>query len=360
MKKVLFLIPFLSSGGAERVVSIWASEMAKKGVDVHLLLFYRVANEYTLDKRVKVHTIKNTKSDYEKLTKFIKLYCLRKAFKEIKPDLVLPFISYVGIMSLIAKIMLPIKVIETVRIDPRYSPKHKTSRWLRNISILFSKKCIVQNKTQLAYFPKWIQNKIRIFPNPIADEFTKKQKIFNEKKIKKFVTVGRLEEQKNFHLLINAFSEIVKIEKDVTLRIYGVGSLHSELNKLISDFDLGEKVLLCGRTNDMVSVLKESDLFILSSDAEGMPNSLMEAMAVGLPCISTDCPSGPADLIEDGVNGFLVPVGNKQTLVNAMIKVIRNIDSSIDMGSQARKSILKKYSASTSTNDMIKFLESIN
>ncbi|GMQ60449.1 glycosyltransferase family 4 protein [Vallitalea sediminicola] len=359
MKRILFVIPFLSSGGAERVVSIWTSELAKLGIDVHLLVFYRLENEYSLDKKVIIHTVKHKKNEYDNLAKVEKIRAIRHIFQEIKPDVILPFITHVGLITSIAKIGLHLKVIETIRIDPRYSPRKKIIRWLRNMSIFFSDRCIVQNKTQLEYFPPFMQKSMVIFPNPIANEFVQKEKVFINKEICNFVTVGRLEKQKNYFMLLRAFSQVSKDNEKINLKIYGEGSLFNQLNDYIDELNLKQKVLLCGRTNNIVEVLQESDLFILSSDAEGMPNSLMEAMAVGLPCISTNCPTGPADLIEDGINGALIPVGNQDALVDSMFKMINNIDDSINMGRSARETILSRYTAEASVKEIMGFIESI-
>jgi len=124
MKRILFVVPFLSGGGAERVVSIWTSELAKLGCDVHLLVYYRVDNEYLVDEKVKIHTIaQKGKSEYERMNIWQKIKALRKALKKIQPDIVLPFITHVGLMVSVAKIGLSLKVIETIRINPRYSPQ---------------------------------------------------------------------------------------------------------------------------------------------------------------------------------------------------------------------------------------------
>lgn len=360
MKRVLFVVPFLSGGGAERVVSVWTSELAKLNCDVHLLVFYRLEDEYPLDTKVVIHSIeKNGKIVYDSLTKWQKLKALRQALKEIRPDVVLPFVTHVGIMVSIAKIGLPLKVIETIRIDPRYSPQKCIFRWLRNISIFFSNRCIVQNITQLNYFPKFMQKKISVFSNPIANEFLEKGKEFTERRIQRVVAIGRLEKQKNYPMLISAFSKILKSNIDLYLDIYGEGSLQRELNNLINCLNLHDRVFLCGRTKEIATVLRRYDLFILSSDAEGMPNSLMEAMAVGLPCISTNCPTGPADIIEDGVNGILIPVGDEDALIKAITKMVENVNNAIEIGRKARETILNKYSAKISARKLLNFIESI-
>jgi glycosyltransferase involved in cell wall biosynthesis len=359
MKKIVFVIPFLSGGGAERVVSIWTGELAKQGNDVHLLVFYRVENEYMLDEKIVLHSVRKRKNEYDDLTKWEKIKALRNIFKDIKPDIVLPFISHVGILASIAKIGLKTTLIETIRNNPDTSPKRKLLRYIRNLSVFFSEKCIVQNKTQLEYFPYWIQKKMVVLSNPISNEFTTTKKVFINKKIQDIVAVGRLEKQKNYPMLINAFSCIANIHKDIQLSIYGEGSLYNELFDLISKLNLHKRVSLNGRTSDIADILQKSDLYILSSVTEGMPNALMEAMAIGLPCISTNCPTGPIDLIENGSNGILIPVGDKEALVEAMSKVITNIDGSIEMGRKARETILSRYTAKASAKELMKFIESI-
>lgn len=359
MKRILFIIPFLSSGGAERVVSIWSSELAKIGKDIHLLVFYRVDNEYKVDKNVVIHTIRNTKEEYESISKLEKIKEIRRIFKCVKPNIAIPFVTYVGILVNIAKTGLPIKVVETIRIDPRYSPQSRIFRFIRDISVCISKRCIVQNKDQLLYFPKFIQKKIGIFPNPISNDFISQEKIFSNNKINNIVAVGRLEEQKNFKLLIKSFSNIIGENKELNLKIYGEGKQKESLDNYIKELGLQKYVQLCGRTNNIVEELKKSDLYILSSNAEGMPNSLMEAMALGLPCISTNCPTGPSDLIVNELNGILVPIKDEEKLTKAIEFIVNNPEESIKMGKNARKSIIERYSPNISANNVLEYLNYI-
>ncbi|NMA66487.1 MAG: glycosyltransferase family 4 protein [Clostridiaceae bacterium] len=358
MKKVLFIIPFLSSGGAERVVSIWTTELAKLGSDVHLLVFHRVQNEYPIDKNVKIHTIKETKKAYSDLTRIQKILELRERIKHIEPDVILPFISHVGLMTTIATIGLPLKVVQTIRNDPRYNPRNRLIRWLRNLSVVLAKRCIVQNEQQKFYFPRWLQKRLVIFPNPVSSEFIQNPKVYLKEEIKNIVAVGRLEYQKNHKMLINTFSKLASDNKKIKLRIYGEGSLYTELNNLIKSKKLHDRILLCGRTTDMRQVLLDSDLFVLSSNFEGMPNSLLEAMAVGLPCISTNCP-GSCDIIKDEINGKLVPVGDEEALGISIKSMIEHTGSAIKMGEKARETILSNYIAEVSAEKLFKFIESI-
>lgn len=359
MKKILFIIPYLSSGGAERVVSIWVSELAKLGCDIQLLVFYRIENEYALDDAVIVHSLKREKSEYDHMSKIMKLCSVRKALQAIKPDIAVPFISYVGLMLFIAKIGLPIKIVETIRNNPKFSPPKRIHRWLRNIAVFFSRACLVQNQAELKYFPAWMQKHMVVMANPIADEFVEKEKVFLEKKINSIAAAGRLEKQKNFPLLIRTFAKIAATHHTVQLKIYGEGSQFPQLKEMINHLNLSGQATLCGRANHMAEMLENADLFVLSSDSEGMPNALMEAMAIGLPCISTDCPTGPAELIEPGVNGLLVPVGDEAELVAAMDRMITDVEKAIDMGSMARISMLRRYRASQSVQELMRFFEEL-
>lgn len=357
MKKILFIVPFLSGGGAERVVSIWSSELAKLNVDIHLLVFYRVENEYPVDGSVKIHALKEDKGKYDQLSKAKKITLMRAKLKDINPDIAIPFITHVGIMCNIARIGLRIKMIETIRIDPRYSPKNKITRMVRNGSVLLSNSCIVQNEEQKNYFSKYIHKKIHVFANPISDEFIQAKRTIGNSEIRTITAVGRLEHQKNYPMLINAFSRLRNL--DLALNIYGEGSLKGELQSLINDLGLTNHIKLCGRSNNIKEVFMSTDLFILSSNAEGMPNSLMEAMAVGLPCISTDCPTGPSDLIDNEVNGVLIPVDNEEALVHAVNDMVNNPRKAYMMGKKAKEKMKNDHAAKASAKKLLNFLSAI-
>lgn len=357
MKKILFVLPFLSGGGAERVVSIWSSELAKVGVDIHILVFYRVESEYPINGNVKIHVIKDIQECYDRLSILEKIKLLRTKLKYLTPDLIIPFISHVGLMTSIARVGLNIKMVETIRIDPKYSPKNKAMRIFRNISVLLSSGCIVQNEEQKSYFPKWLHRKISVLANPVSNEFIQLERHKERTEIHSIVAVGRLEQQKNFVMLIKAFSNIDN--PNLILEIYGEGSLKEELQSLINDLGLTNRIKLCGRSNSIRKVFANADLFILSSNAEGMPNSLMEAMAAGLPCISTDCPTGPSDLIDNGINGILIPVGDDSALVSSIDYMVSNPEIAFTMGQKAKEKIKKNYAADISAKKLLSYFNTV-
>ena len=155
---------------------------------------------------------------------------------------------------------------------------------------------------------------------------------------KEIVTVGRLEPQKNQKLLINAFSELAKKFPDYTLVIYGEGSLRKKLEKYIESKGLKDRVFLPGAKNNIQEYIKDASLFVLSSDYEGIPNALIEAMAIGLPCVSTDCsPGGARELITNGENGVIVECRNSNELATAMARLLTDRESAKRMGTNAKK-----------------------
>ncbi len=354
--KIMFVIPSLSFGGAERVVSVLSNELVAQGNDVQILIYFRTENEYPTDITVKkVYLSNGFEDDYNKMNYYKRLALLRRITKAYNPDYIVPFLSHVCIQTCVALFGLDYKIIQTVRNNPKTLPKNKLHRFLRDLFINHSYKTIVQNNEQKDYFCKKIHNKIFVLPNPVREELFQAEK---NKKSDKFIiaSAGRLTYQKNFKLLIDSVENICKENSNVILQIYGDGELKEELQSYINGKKLDKSVFLMGRTDDMKSMFESIDLYILSSDFEGMPNSLMEAMAAGVPCISTDCPTGPSDLIVDGESGLLVPVNDSIAMENAIRKMLFKLDKE-HLANQARIFIKNSYSAKIIVSKLMHILQ---
>lgn len=337
--KYMFVIPSLNFGGAERVVSILSSELVKKGLESTVLIYFKTNNEYRVHENVKkVYLSDGYESDYDKMNYYKRLFGIRKIIKSEKPDYVIPFLPHVCIQTTFSLLFLKFKIIQTIRNNPIDSPKNKYQRKLRDFLINHSDKTIVQNETQKQYFDKKVHKKIYVLPNPVRDDLFDVEK---NKTDEKFIiaSAGRLNYQKNFKMLIDSVENICKDNDNVILQIYGDGELKDELQSYINEKSLQKSVFLMGRTNDMKTMLSSIDLYILSSNFEGMPNSLMEAMAAGVPSISTDCPTGPADIITDGENGFLVPVDDSISMEKAIKKMM---NSNMDLIAKNGRAFVKK------------------
>lgn len=344
MGKILFVVPSFSNGGAERVVSVLASTLAEKNVDTYCIVYYKAKSEYPHSEKIKVQYLAGTGEDsYKALGMKEKVKKLRQMIFQIKPKYVIPFLPQVGFHVFLATFGHKYKVVQTVRNNPRTDPETRCERFIRNLMVAFSWRSFVQNQEQLSYFPSFIQRKLTIIPNPISDVFFECNHVYKEN-ILEITAMGRLSEQKNFSLLINVAKIVHRDYPDVHFSIYGDGPLREELQKKITNDNLNGIVTLQGRTNNAQKVLNAADVFIMTSNYEGMPNALLEAMAVGLPCISTDCPTGPAEIIDNGINGILVPVNNEAALTKAIEKYIEMGETIAEIGKAARKTVQDNYS----------------
>ena len=352
MNSVCFVIPYLSDGGAERVTSILASKLADFGYSVFLILSHRVPNEYSVSDKVDVrYLVDGFRSDYSslKFTKKIKL--LRRVLKNIRPDFVVPLLPHVAIQVAIAGFGMKFKTIQTVRVAPSKSPESKLFRTIRDFQVSHAFSVFVQTESQKQYFAPKIHNKITVLPNPVADDFFEVEHEHGE--IKKFISVGRLSPQKNFKLAIDAICSIRSQGYDVSLNIFGEGELYLELQKYIRSKDAERFCKLGGRSNNIIEEYKKADAFLLTSDYEGMPNALLEAMACGLPCIASDCETGPKELIGED-RGLLFPVGNLNRLTGCILQFLNDKDSAKFFGTKAEKYVRENFSSKTIADRFVK------
>lgn len=337
MKKILFVVPSLSKGGAERMVSRISTELAKdKDFDVSILYFFDTENKYEVGNEVKLFNLSNgDEKQYNNISKVKRILKIRKYIKDYNPDYIVPFLNHVCFYVFLSAILTKYRkrICCTERANPCYARKKK----IRNFVISNTGKFIVQNQGQKEYFSKRIQKKTVIIPNFVEDSLFETEKTYNSK-IENIVFLGRLSEEKNIPLLIEAFSELKSDE--VMLHIYGHGNNEKYL-RIAEKSKKKDQIIFEGRTEKAKEVLLESDLFVLSSNYEGMPNVLMEAMALGVPCISTDCDYGPRDLVVDKENGILVPIDNKNTLRDAIQYLIDNPDIAVKYGKSAKESVKK-------------------
>ncbi len=362
MKHILFAIGSLYGGGAERVVSVWSSRLAKKGYKVSVLVYSRMENEYPIDNKVEVYTIAKSQKECNDMSILSRLRLFRKKLKEIKPDVVISFLPIMQIYVRIACIGLHIPRIETVRNNPWEIEKGLNAIYSKLWLNCF-KTCnafIVQTGDQKLFFDKKVQDKAVVIPNSINESYLQSHKTEYNDNSHKIIAAGRLTLQKNYKMMIDAVKTASQKYVDITLEIYGVGELYDELNDYINEQGLSDKITLMGRSDSLYKLYPERDLYLMSSDYEGMPNALAEAMAVGLPCISTDCKTGPRDLIENGENGYLVEVGNAGVMAEKIVEFFElSGDGQKIIGENARKKIIDFCSEKNSMSKLIQLIEAI-
>ena len=347
VKKIVMYIDSMGHGGAQRVMSILIDNLTKSKVHVVLVNDFKLSNnetQYSIDEGVKRYYLQD-KIEGNFFSKNIKrIHNLRKIIKFEKPDIVLSFLGNPNKRMLLATIGISVRKVVSVRNDPNKEyGAGAFHRIIANLILGLSDGVIFQTKDAQKYFSKSIQKKSEVIFNPVSDVFFDTKYIGDEKTI---VSIGRLEQQKNNALLINAYAKIADKYPDYRLVFYGQGSLAKELQQLCSDLHISSRVVFAGDTNNVSEVLEHCGLFVLSSDYEGMPNSLMEAMAVGVPCISTDCPcGGPKELIVNGQDGVLVDVGNSKQLEDAICMLLNDDISRCRLGQNAKEETLRLKSS---------------
>lgn len=269
---------------------------------------------------------------------------LRKEVKTHKTDILLTMGVPSAIYSVPASIGLGVKHVISERNDPAHFAGSNLTKILSRLLMRCADGYVFQTKEAQAFYGGNIAKHSTIIPNPLFIDKNIIDESDTGKGEKIIAATGRLNKQKNHPLLIKAFKLIHEKHPDYKLIIYGEGPERNRNEVLVKELGLNDCVLLPGAINDVIKTIRNASIYVLSSDFEGMPNALMEAMAVGLPCISTDCPcGGPRELIENGITGILVPVCDEKSLSEAMLWMIENPTEAKAMGQKAM-SILESHS----------------
>lgn len=330
MTRYAFFDGNLREGGAERVISILANEMCMLNENIVIITFFEDEIFYKINEKIKVIAIES----YTQSRSILKnLLWLRKYLNE-NVDILISFLAPFNMMAILATRFTRIKVIVADRNDPRYVPRRCFLRCIRNFLYNYADGIVLQTKLNYEYFNKNIREKSTIIYNPV--EVGKYSgKAINTKKEKKIVSVGRLIEQKNHTLLIRAFAKFHEDYPDYKLVIFGEGNKREMLTALIRELKIDKYVSLPGNSKQIFDEMLSAEMFVLTSIYEGMPNVLIEAMALGLPVISTRV-SGATDLIIDGLNGILVDVNEEEELLKALKRMCIDKNMRLNLGKNAQ------------------------
>lgn len=343
MKKICIAIHGLAHAGAERVAASWANYLARHGNDVEILVYAPCEDTYDLDERVKILPIASNREDYFRMPKIKQLSDMRRILCREKPQVLISFLPKMQINMMFATLGMHLKRIETVRNNPWVDTDVGKKRFLWNLCFWRSDKIIVQTKEQSLYFPQSLQEKCVVISNPISPEFLGNKKEYTGRETQRFVAAARLSQQKNYPLMIRAFARAAAGHPDCTLDIYGKGSPEAvaETEDLIRQLGMEGRICLRGWMQNISEELTKYDAFLMSSNYEGMPNALAEAMATGLVCLSTDCKTGPKDMIDPGVTGFLAVTGDEQSFAEGIEAILSQpLPERRTMGNAAREKIL--------------------
>lgn len=321
---IIFVTSTLNSGGSERVISLLANALQERGHSVEIININRHDVFYPINKEVKLTFVEE-----ECGSAFIgkKMMWMRSYIKRQRPDVVIPFMTDVECVTLASMMGLRIPVISSERYDPRASNlQYKTIRWL---FLRLTTHLVVQTEDIKSCYSKSLQKRTSVIYNPVREDVSLtpapspkgEGNQVEDGRLNRIISVGRLAPQKNFPMLIKAFAEIKDIFPDWKLLILGEGPDRESLEALVHQLGLDGRVLLPGRSNQVLAELRKSKLFCMSTNAEGMSNALIEAMCIGLPVISTDV-CGAKELLCEPESGLIVPVGDTEALVKALRRVM--------------------------------------
>ena len=334
-KTLMFYINAIHDGGAERVMLQLAKRFAGAGYRSVLVTSFVDSWEYPVPEGVERISLERQQQEQSRLKRNLsRIKALRRLIKGYRPRAVISFMAEPNFRAVLASAFLPVKVIVSVRNDPEREYAGRLGRLVGKLLLPLADGCVFQTEQARSWFPKRLQRKSKVIMNQVDERFFTPAKAGTEGYV---MTAGRLTGQKNQAMLIRAFASIAG-EVEQELRIYGEGELRGELEELIASLGMEKRIRLMGASDNMPEALAGAGLFVLPSDYEGMPNALLEAMASGLCCIATACPcGGPEAVIEDGISGRLIPVGEETALRDAMLELLRDEDKRREMGAKARR-----------------------
>ncbi|WP_264522038.1 glycosyltransferase [Flavobacterium sp. N1994] len=321
-KKIVIVLPKLTPGGTERTAVVLANYMVDKDIDVTVLVMFKRDKFYELHPNVKLVEPANFRDKYGKILSFpILLWYLRKNIKNEKPDTIF-CLGYI-LLGMITSLGLKSKVIISGRSSPdrlRF-PGNKLFNAFYNLCYSILKFRINGIIAQTNYAKEVYQKKYSC-PIVVIPNFLREIKEYNHERKNQIITLGRCSYEKAQHFLLEAFSKVNAPNWE--LAIVGDGPLIEDLKSQANELNIAEKVEFCGFQKDVDFYLSQAKIFGFTSIIEGYPNALIEGMANGLAPVSFDCVAGPSDIIKEGENGFLIPVGNATLLAEKLQLLIDN------------------------------------
>lgn len=342
VKKIAFHLNCLEQGGAERVVSNLANQFAKEGYEVFVATEWIGENEFALDERVH-RVVVGLKPEDEKKGRVDKFFRRVRYLKEFmlkeKPDVLIAFAQRANYRALMACPGTGVPVVISIRTDP--VGHYDAASDKIQIPLLFPRAagCVFQTTGQKEFFKPYLQENSTVILNPLNPKYIGVPK--PEKREKAVVQSARLVDFKNQPMLLEAFSRVHEKHPDYVLKIYGGDSgdgTKEILEKSIAKKHAGEWIRLMGASDSLEQELIRGSVYAFSSDWEGMPNALLEAMALGMPIVATDCPcGGPRTVIRNEENALLIPIKDPQAMADGICRLIEDRELAERLGDNARK-----------------------
>lgn len=312
--KIVFVIPNMTGGGTERVISLLSDVYIRMGYEVAIMQFAGYEHAYELNSEVEDFSVA-PRSNGNPFIALKKLVSIRRYFKKNQNCCIFAFC----VMGAVYSALTTWGLQRYLLVAERNSPDSCNIKKLRNWAYRRADRITFQTEEGISYFPGDIAAKAVVIPNPVDASVPERYEGIRSSRI---VTVGRLHKQKNHALLLEAFADFTGKFPDYELHVYGQGELEKALKERANALKIGNKVIWHGFCSNVREEIKDAAMFVLSSDYEGISNSMLEALSMGIPTISTDCPIGGAKIyIENGESGLLVPTGDRKALSEAMCRI---------------------------------------
>ncbi|WP_203423940.1 glycosyltransferase [Sinorhizobium sp. BG8] len=316
--RIAFVLSGLGTGGAEKIVNLLAHHRLSRGDAVSVIAVNAGTPDsyFPYDRAIEIHAL--AKGASGPLGVLLRTLALRRRLRRFKPDIVISFLTKINVQTGLAATGLGVPFVLSERNN--FLTQEMSPFWRRASPIVARRaKCLVmQTREACRSLPEDLWPKVTIIPNPVALPENWSRTPGDGSRI---VAVGRLDRQKGFDLLLQAFANIAGSLPAVTLTIFGEGAQRTALERQVQDLGLGDRVRLPGVTKSPVDWISAGDIFVLSSRFEGFPNAVLEAMTAGLATIAFDCPWGPSEILDGPDAGLLVPAGDVLRLGEA----IRNV-----------------------------------
>jgi glycosyltransferase involved in cell wall biosynthesis len=322
--RLTLVISSLAGGGAERTATILANAWANRGDRVTLVTLDGEAAFFSLDERVAHRPLAVAGPSSNLLATVAnsvrRIRAIRAAVRASEPAALISFIETTNVLTLLATRGLGIPVIVSERSDPAHFATARTVAALRRVLYPFADAVVVQTEGAGRFFSPRARRRLRVIPNMVVP--APQGVVHPSAGANRIVGLGRLSREKGFDLLIDAFARVAAEWPDWSLEIWGEGAERPALESLVKAKGLRDRVRLPGRTASPHDALEGAGLFVLPSRVEGFPNALCEAMAAGLPVLAVDCPSGPREIVRDGVDGVLVRAGDSSALAEGISRLL--------------------------------------
>ena len=343
-RRIVIVVGSLAAGGAERVAATLANAWESAGHAVWLVSTYLGVDAHAFPLLAGVSRVSlaegQPRAELGRWPMMLrKIRALRAVLRAVDPDVVISFLTNVNVLAVLAHAGTGIPLIISERTDPAHDPElPRTLRTARALCYRFADALVVQTPAAARRYRARLRGLVRltVIPNPLAQGLAvSSMRARQDGEGGCVVAIGRLSREKGYAKLIQAYALAFGDDPGWRLRIWGDGPLREELLNLVGRLQLADRVRLCGLTDDPWAELAAGQIFALSSEYEGFPNAMLEAMAVGLPCVAFDCPSGPRELADEGRAAIMIPPGDIDGFAAALRRLADDGAQRIALGRHA-------------------------